>query len=310
VESKGAAVTRVNQYPSRVSELLAEYKEILERAAQQWRVSPEIHPDDFLFQWLCCQDGFESKEKAIQNYFNDGANSAQELAKILAEVCGLGEKPLSLLEFASGYGCVTRHIRNVMPLCSTTACDIHPAAVEFVKNALKTDAILSNVVPEDLVLGETFDVVFALSFFSHMPKNSFLRWLRKLASFVRPEGFLIFTTHGLVSRRLWLQDYEFDQDGFFFHPDSEQKDLSPLDYGAAFVKPQYVFGGIFETPNLNLKYFREGYWWNHQDVYIVKVVPEQMDSSGNISIIKSFKQSVASSRTLAGAVLSRLIRPK
>jgi SAM-dependent methyltransferase len=198
----------------------------------------------------------------------------------------------------------------VIPLCSTTACDIHPAAVEFIKNELKTDAILSNVVPEDLVMGETFDVVFALSFFSHMPKNSFFRWLRALASFVRPEGFLIFTTHGLVTRRLWFRKYEFDPDGFFFHPDSEQKDLSPLDYGAACVKPQYVCGGVFENPNLNLQYFREGYWWNHQDLYIVKVVPEQMESPGNISLMKSIKNSIVSKRTLAASVLSRLIRPK
>jgi len=59
---------------------------------------------------------------------------------------------------------------------------------------------VSRHVPEDLALGRTFDVVFALSFFSHVPEATFGRWLRALFAGVSEGGILIFTTHGLASQ--------------------------------------------------------------------------------------------------------------
>lgn len=273
---------KVNQSPevdpdpnmSRLGEgqmVLEEYKLLCQNAAQRWGVSSEVHPEDFVFRFVVEVPAFESKEKAVEYYFNDGANSARELHKILVDICGFGDDRLNLLEFASGYGCVTRHIRNVMPFCRITACDIHQQAVQFIQEKLGIEAVLSASRPEDLDLNRLFDVVFALSFFSHMPKKTFARWLKELSSFVRPEGYFIFTTHGLSSRR-FFKNCQFDKDGFYFYPTSEQKDLSTKEYGSTVVTPQYVFNRIFEIPNLALKYFYEGYWWNHQDLYIVKVV--------------------------------------
>jgi 2-polyprenyl-3-methyl-5-hydroxy-6-metoxy-1,4-benzoquinol methylase len=153
----------------------------------------------------------------------------------------------------------------------TTACGIHEDAVQFIKEQLGLEAVMSSSHPNDLILHQSFDVVFALSFFSHMPKNTFARWLKKLASFVKPGGYLIFTTHGLLSR-VFFHNCKLDKDGFYFSITSEQKDLSQEDYGCALVEPQYVFDRIFEIPNNTLKYFHEGYWWGHQDIYIVKSV--------------------------------------
>jgi len=248
---------------------LDEYAEICEKMAERWKVSPEIHPEDFIFQFLLNHPGFDSKSKAIEYYFNDGANSAQTLGKILIEICGFSDKPVTMLEFASGYGCVTRHFKNIIPLCSCTSCDIHPEAVQFIAEALKTHSILSQSNPDDLALPQMYEVIFALSFFSHMPKTTFGRWLRKLASYVKPGGFFIFTTHGIASLRLYFPDSEFDKDGFYFWANSEQKDLGSEEYGSAVVKPQYVLDRIFEVPDLTLKYFQAEYWWRHQDVYIV-----------------------------------------
>jgi 2-polyprenyl-3-methyl-5-hydroxy-6-metoxy-1,4-benzoquinol methylase len=56
----------------------------------------------------------------------------------------------------------------------TTAYDIHQQAIQFIQEKLKTEAVLSASRPEDLDLNRAFDVVFALSFFSHMPKVRYL----------------------------------------------------------------------------------------------------------------------------------------
>jgi hypothetical protein len=207
---------------------------------------------------------------AIEYYFNDGFSSAQKLLSILKEICGFdGEEKLGLLEFASGYGCVTRHINNVIPFCVTTACDIHQQAVEFIQEKLKTEAVLSASRPEDLDLSKAYDVVFALSFFSHMPKATWARWFNTLLSKVKKGGFFIFTTHGWLSRKHFGFP-EFDNDGFWFGKYSEQKDLDTADYGQTVVTPSFVFQQAAKNPDGRIVSFREGYWWKHQDLYIVK----------------------------------------
>jgi hypothetical protein len=149
-----------------------------------------------------------------------------------------------------------------------------------------TETVLSTSQPEDLFLDKKFDVVFALSFFSHMPKDTFSRWLERLASFIKPEGYLIFTTHGLRSQRMLQQRFKFDDEGFYFRSVSEQKDINTEEYGTAFVTPQYVIDKLAEIPNLPLQYFHEGYWWGQQDVYVAKAVEEYIAPSRIVNIAK------------------------
>ncbi|MFB0520238.1 MAG: class I SAM-dependent methyltransferase [Desulfatiglandales bacterium] len=247
------------------------HEKIVNEIAQQLGVSADIHPADFILQFLLNHPSFWPSNKAIKHDFNDGLASAQKLQAILRDDCGfVGKDRISLLEFASGYGCVTRHLKNVVPFCATTACDIHEEAVRFIEQQLQTDAILSTTRPEDLRLEQAFDVVFALSFFSHMPKNTFTRWLRKLASFVKSGGYLIFTTHGLVSRKYLFPDSRLDKDGFYFYRASDQKDISTNEYGTSCTTPKYVFVEALKIPELSPTHFREAYWWGHQDLYVFK----------------------------------------
>ena len=88
-------------------------------------------------------------------------------------------RPIKLLEFASGYGCVTRHLKK-NPAYDVVSCDIHPQAVDFLSSRLKVKAIQSVHTPEEFATVDKFDVAFATSFFSHMPKSSFGRWLKAL----------------------------------------------------------------------------------------------------------------------------------
>lgn len=251
--------------------ILDNCKSVCEKSAQRWKVASEIHPLDFTFQFLLTKPSCPTTEKAIEEYFEDGFDSAQKLTNILKEICVLGDKQsLQLLEFASGYGRVTRHLKNVAPFCITTACDIHPQAVQFIREKLNTEAVLSALCPEDLHLNKEFDVVFALSFFSHMPKKTFSRWLQKLTFLVKPGGYFIFTTHGLITHQGWPESCQFDEEGFHFNLVSEQKDISTEEYGSACTMPKYVFSQILKIPKISIKYFQEGYWWGHQDVFCLR----------------------------------------
>lgn len=249
--------------------ILSQYRRVCEAAAGRWQVSPEIHPKDFIFRFLYENPSFRSKEDAIRYYFDDGASSAQKLGSILKEVCGVCETNLDLLEFASGYGCVTRHLKQGVPFCSSLACDIHQDAVSFIQGQLKGEAVLSAAQPEALNLGKQFDAVFALSFFSHMPKSSFSRWMAKLVSVLKPEGCLLMTTHGQLSRR-FISNCKFDDEGYCFFPSSEQGDLDRDSYGTSVTLPKYVFRQALDGLDLTLVEYRAGFWWAHQDLYVFK----------------------------------------
>jgi SAM-dependent methyltransferase len=266
------------------------YKSICEIEAGKLKTSPEIHPEDLIFQFVLGVPLFQlNEEKAIEYYFQNGFESAQKLSYILNEICGFkGDKKINLLEFASGYGCVTRHLKNVIPFAEITACDLHPKAGLFMKEKLRTEFLLSTSLPEDLTLDQKFDVVFALSFFSHMPKSSFSRWLRQLSSFLKPGGFLIFTTHGSLSMKL-LPNGPFDADGFSFIPNSEQHDIDTAEYGLSATLPKFVTAQIFKDPNCGLEYYHEGHWWGHQDVYVIR----RIENEPSISIHPSETESDA-----------------
>ena len=243
---------------------------VCKEAAKKWNVFAQVHPEDHIFRFLYENTSFATKEQAIHYYFDDGANSSKQLLHLVQDICKFGDKPFELLEFASGYGCVTRHLRNLSSIVATTACDIHPEAVRFINDELRGDAVLSDRCPEKLHFSKTFDIVFALSFFSHMPEHSFTRWLKALFSFVKPGGFLIFTTHGLASMANFSDMPAFNREGFAFLPSSEQKDLDVQEYGQTIVKPHYVLARLFELPAMTLKFFHAGRWWGHQDLYVVQ----------------------------------------
>lgn len=149
---------------------------------------------------------------------------------------------------------------------SLHCCDIHPQAVAFLQKEIGVNALLSAREPEKLVLPMPFDVVFALSFFSHMPGTTWARWLVRLSEAVKPGGILLFTTHGLASRQ-YLGNPAIPPDGFWFASVSEQKDLPTEDYDSAIVTPEFVKRTMATIPSLDLLTVQEAYWWGHQDLY-------------------------------------------
>jgi hypothetical protein len=232
-------------------------------------IARNVHLDDLILHFLLNHPGFPSLASAVAYYFDDGAKSGRKLTELLDELeVGRGGSP-SLLEFASGYGCVTRHLKGALPAVSLTSCDIHPAAVQFITEELGTAAVVSHRVPEQLALPQRYDVVFALSFYSHMPRETWGRWIRAHLSALTDTGILIFTTHGLLSAP-HLGGPSVPADGFWFRADSEQKDLPVADYGLSLVTREFVERELQKVAGAPVDLFRQGFWWEHQDLYVVR----------------------------------------
>jgi SAM-dependent methyltransferase len=247
-----------------------------EAIARDFGVSPALHPEDNILWFLFGHSQFKEPREAIHFYFDSGLTSAKRICSIVTEHVGgrplfrrLLRSPISILDFASGYGCVTRHLSAVMPQAKLTACDIHPEAVDFIRTKLGIKAVLSAHEPEKLVTCGRFDVVFALSFFSHMPEATWGSWLRSLCAQLVRGGILIFTTHGMKSFPHFGPDAKLDDRGFYFIAQSEQTDLDPGEYGSTIVSYDYVRRQI-GTVGACLVAYEEGVWYGHQDAYVLR----------------------------------------
>jgi len=241
---------------------------IIEREAAKFSVVGEIHRDDHMFGFMMGHPSFDSDEARVQYYFKSGDYSAGQVAELLASYCGgLGRKP-EVLEFASGYGCVTRHLVLNKEI-ELESCDIHPAAIDFLQTRLGVGALQSSPVPESLSFPHQFDFVFVLSFFSHMPITTWTRWLVRLTQGLRPGGLIVFTTHGMACR-VMHGNPEIGPTGFWFTAQSEQSDLSTEQYGSTIVTEDFIRKTALTIPSVELVESRLAYWWGLQDLYILR----------------------------------------
>src|SRR5437660_3336530 len=238
-----------------------------EEIASRYGVVPYIHPEDLIFRFILNHPQCPTRIDAVRSYFSTGHSSAKMLQEIL-RAHGI-VRNFTMLEFASGYGRVTRHLKRFFPECSILASDIHPRAVTFIRKKIGIEAVESQALPQDLGITDLFDVVFVLSFFSHVPDETWGTWLNALAARVKPGGLLLFTTHGGASNLLDRQALE--GEGIWFRPQSDQADLPWYDYGTTATSFGYVLNQVSQIRGARLVQYHEGLWFGHQDVYVVRI---------------------------------------
>jgi 2-polyprenyl-3-methyl-5-hydroxy-6-metoxy-1,4-benzoquinol methylase len=210
----------------------------------EFGVSGQINDNDFIYWYDFDCNSSLKKEDISLSYMQVGRATAHIVRDLLAE-----HKPsrpdFSILDFASGYGRVSRWMNEAMPSARVFASDIHQDAIDFMKS-IGIEAFKSSANPEEFSTPQKFDVIFALSFFTHMPKSTWGRWLKRLTECLEPGGLLIFTTHGDT---IWpaLGKPEIDSEGFWFLLESEQKDLDVSEYGNNYTSIEYVLKQIRET---------------------------------------------------------------
>ncbi|WP_156940737.1 methyltransferase domain-containing protein [Mesorhizobium sp. LSJC285A00] len=232
------------------------------RYAAIYRVSPVLHSEDHMLAHFLKL----SAEGGLGFYFKGGLADAEQLMTTI-EKLGIDMDNLRVLEFAAGYGRLTRHLQK---LCDLTVSDIHPEAVAFVSKHCGCPTYLSSKEPEQLKIPEQFNVVAVISLFSHLPDRTFGRWLSALYALVAPGGYLIFTTIGESARAINAQIPTPGSDGIAFEAISEQIDLDTQDYGNSTVHPHYVGFQIGRIPGARLVSYHAGVWWKYQDQYVVQ----------------------------------------
>lgn len=180
-------------------------------------------------------------QQAVQHYFNLGIETAQRLHQI-----ALNNKieATEILDFGSGYGRVSRFLPSFFIDSKIEVSEVKTQALDFQKRHFGYNGIAHtqdvNSFPD-----KEFDLILALSVFTHLPQASFQNWLSKLISTLKHGGALVFTfnnskdiQHAKLSGQKDFAYTESSEDSAFpFLYDSLQK---TEDYGNTFVSRSFI----------------------------------------------------------------------
>jgi 2-polyprenyl-3-methyl-5-hydroxy-6-metoxy-1,4-benzoquinol methylase len=137
-----------------------------------------------------------------------GSQSAEALRSAAREAgFDLDDPTVAVLDFGCGCGRTSRHWGR--PIHGT---DVQSELVEWCQQHLPGSYRVNDPEPPTAYPDSLFDVVYAVSVFTHLTEDRQVRWLGEFARLIRPGGLLMLTTHGdrLAAEALSgreLQDY-------------------------------------------------------------------------------------------------------
>jgi len=103
----------------------------------------------------------------------------------------LDDPSIAVLDFGCGCGRTSRHWQR--PIHGT---DIRPELVAWCQQHLPGVYSVNDPEPPTLYSDASFDVVYAVSVFTHLTVDRQQQWLAEFARIIRPGGLLLLTTHG------------------------------------------------------------------------------------------------------------------
>lgn len=230
----------------------------------------DIHRDDEMLAFT--RDAAGGDFDAAAEYFTAGWSVLDSIRQLVGWRFRGFEQLGAMLDFASGYGRVTRHLVRELPPERLWISDIYPGAVEFQRRRFGVHGFLSSSRPADLAPPRRFDLVFVASLFTHLPRSAFEAWLARLLGLLEPGGLLAFSVHDASLRDPSLA---MPPEGFLFQARSESRSLDPEQYGSSWVSEEYVRGAVEHlAPGSTCARLPLGLC-HYQDLYVV--VPDGAD---------------------------------
>ena len=211
-----------------------------------------------------------SRQMALVSYFRSGLSAARLFLEIVRWRFGAEAEP-RILDFAGGYGRVTRFLAAQLPAAALAIAEIDPDAVEFQRRRFGVRAHRSAHRAADLVLDGRFDCVVVGSLFSHLPEGAFEEWLQRLLGLVAPGGILAFSVH---DEAVMLAGREMPAGGLYFEEVSESGSLDLHQYGSSWVRESFVAAALGRASGGRAAYRRLPLvLWHSQDLYVVAPEP-------------------------------------
>jgi len=142
---------------------------------------------------------------------------------------------------------------------------------------------VSTEVPPLAVANHAYDIVYAISIWSHFSERAALRWFEEMHRIIVPSGLLIFTTHGfgalphylaqgamsqqqteIARQNMHIQGFQFID---VFGPDGDWG-VGKTDWGQSFFTPAWFIYHLTHAWDIIL--YKQRRSENNQDVYVLR----------------------------------------
>lgn len=139
--------------------------------------------------------------KDIRWFLEGGERAAQSIAAAAARTGTAIEQLESILDFGCGCGRVLRYWQSLRQT-KVFGTDYNPKLAAWCRDNLPFATFgVNRLEPMVDYRDAEFDLVYALSVFSHLTEELQVPWVRELARILKPGGRLVFSTHGEAYRQ-------------------------------------------------------------------------------------------------------------
>jgi SAM-dependent methyltransferase len=152
-----------------------------------------------------------------------GTAAAATLIESLQRNHPVPVSPETWLDFGCGCGRVARYLLGSARIGSVCGVDVDPVHIRWLQDHLPGEWHRIPPKPPTSLESGRFDVIAAVSVFTHLDEPDQDEWLAELARLLRPGGFLLATTHGfgLTKACLGIRPEDLgrlDSTGYLFVP--------------------------------------------------------------------------------------------
>jgi 2-polyprenyl-3-methyl-5-hydroxy-6-metoxy-1,4-benzoquinol methylase len=132
----------------------------------------------------------------VREFLTDGRSTAQGVVDVLRGSGVEIDRSMRVLDFGCGCGRVMRHLHR-MTGAQFKGSDYNPQLVEWCQRNLRFGQFDVNGVSPPLAYEkEQFDLIYALSVFTHLSEDLQYAWMSELSRVLKPGGHLLMTTQG------------------------------------------------------------------------------------------------------------------
>jgi SAM-dependent methyltransferase len=238
--------------------------------------------EDLNVSRLIADDDFMFRNGDFEHYFSVGRSALRLIMACLTATIEY-QAPIadvtSILDFGCGYGRVCRYLRAAFPAAEISVTDVNAAAVQFCVQTFNAAEV--GLVPPT----ESYDLIWVGSVLTHLSEPVARDLLYTLANSLRPNGILVFTTHGRYSHAMHycnphkqfylpgrIQNDRISagylSSGYGFSGHAYHSELmSLIDPGISIIDPSWVQRVLYASTGLMQIFFQERGWDFHQDVY-------------------------------------------
>jgi SAM-dependent methyltransferase len=179
---------------------------------------------------------------SVQDFLHIGRATAMAIRQALSMAGRPLEAAGAILDFGCGCGRTLLWLTQWFPEQTFYGTDVDACAVQWCKRHIGAHFSVNSPEPPLSYPECSFDLVYAVSVFTHLSEQDQCKWLHELRRILKPGGVLLLSVHGPSS---WSRLSQEERDilrrqGFLFKRSSKLRGIVPEWYHTAFHSRDYA----------------------------------------------------------------------